>query len=231
MATAYDCRLQTPFNCLIAGPTKSGKTTFTHNLLKVAGEMFVNKPDYVLLFYLINQPSYKRMLKEGLIHEMIDMNDYNIDFQEIRKKVEPYTAGNGSLIIFDDSMSELKPGFEKIFTVLGHHTNCSLIYISQNIFFNNKTFRNISLNFGYIVKMRNKRDLSQIRYLAQQLCPGNTNFIIKAYYDATFRPYSYLFIDCTADAPIELRLRARIFPFERHDPNSDQTPYTVYLEP
>lgn len=231
MATAYDCRLQTPFNCLIAGPTKSGKTTFTHNLLKVADEMFVKKPDYVLLFYLINQPSYKRMQEEGLIHEMIDMNDYSIDFQEIRKKVEPYTTGNGSLIIFDDSMSELKPGFEKIFTVLGHHTNCSLIYISQNIFFNNKTFRNISLNFGYIVKMRNKRDLSQIRYLAQQLCPGNTNFIIKAYYDATFRPYSYLFVDCSANTPIELCLRARIFPFERIDPNSDQTPYTVYLEP
>lgn len=227
MPTPFDCRLQTPFNCLIAGPTKSGKTTFTHNLLKIAGEKFVTKPDYVLLFYLINQPNYKKMMEEGLIHEMIDMNDYDVNFEEISKKVTPYAKGNGSLIIFDDSMSELKPGFERIFTVLGHHTKCSLIYISQNIFFNNKTFRNISLNFHYIVKMRNKRDLSQIKYLANQLCPGNSKYIIQSYYAATEKPYSYLFIDCSANSPAELRLRTNIFPLR----NSDQTPYTVFLEP
>lgn len=223
----FDCRLQTPFNCLVAGPTKSGKTTFTCNLLKIAHEKFVKKPDYVLLFYMINQPSYDNMVEKGLINETINMNDYSLNYDEIYEKVIPYKNGNGSLIIFDDSMSDLKPGFEKVFTVLGHHTNCSLMYLSQNLFYNNKTFRNISLNFDYIVIMRNKRDLSQINYLAQQLCPGNTKYITKSYYAATEKPYTYLFVDCSANSPKELRLRSDIFPTQ----HPDQTPYTVYLEP
>ncbi len=227
MALAFDCRFQTPFNCLVAGPTKSGKTTFTCNLLKLSGEMFTRKPDYVLLFYMINQPSYEHMLEKGLINEMIDLNSYSVNYEEIYQRVEPFKNGNGSLIIFDDSMSEIKPGLEKIFTILGHHTNCSLIYLSQNLFYNNKTFRNISLNFDYIALMRNKRDLSQIKYLAQQLCPGNTKYIIHSYYAATAKPYGHFVVDCNANSPIELRLRSEIF-LTRHP---DQTPYTVYLEP
>jgi hypothetical protein len=154
------------------------------------------------------------------------MNEYEINYDEIYEKVRPYKDNGGSLIIFDDTMSDIKPGFEKIFTILGHHTNSSLIFLSQNLFYNNKTFRNISLNFDYIVIMRNNRDLSQINYLAQQLCPGNTKYITQSYYEATQEPYSYLFIDCSANSPRELRLRSNIFPIIQ----PDQTPYSVYLE-
>lgn len=220
----FDCRMKTPFNCLIAGPTKSGKTTFTCNLLKIANDKFVHKPDYVILFYMINQPNYEHMFEKGLINEMINMNDQNIDYNEIYHKVMPYKHRNGSLIIFDDSMSDIKPGFEKIFTVLGHHTNTSLIFLSQNLFYNNKTFRNISLNFDYLVIMRNKRDQSQINYLAHQLCPGNTHWIKSSYFKATALPYSYLFVDCSSTAIENICLRSNIFPI-RH-PN--QIPLTVY---
>lgn len=223
----YDCRLQTPFNCLVAGPSKSGKTTFTCNLLKIADDKFVRKPDYVLLFYMMNQRNYEHMFEKGLIHEMINMNDHNVDFNEIYQKVLPYKDGNGSLIIFDDSMSDIKPGFEKIFTILGHHTNTSLIFLSQNLFFRSNAFRNMSLNFDYMAIMRSKRDLSQINYLAQQLCPDNPTFIKSAYNDATEKPYSYLFVDCRSNSPGVLSLRTNIFPI-RHP---TQEPYTLFIKP
>ncbi len=218
----FDCRLTQPFNLLVSGPSKSGKTTFIFNLLKVSEDMFNKKPDHIILYYANSQPLYKEMFKSNLINEMINFNDAEPQYQEIHDKVEPYKNGNGSLIIFDDTLSDIKPGFEKIFQVLGHHTNCSLIYISQNLFYNSKTFRNLSLQLDYIVLMRNQRDASQIKSLATQLCPGNSQYIIEAYHAATQQPFSYLFIDCGANSEKELRLRSNIFPHE--------SPYTVYLE-
>jgi hypothetical protein len=222
----FDCRLQTPFNCLIAGPTKSGKTSFTCNLLKIADEKFIRKPDYVCLYYMVKQPIYEQLFSQGYIHEMIDLNSFEINYEDIYHKVSPYKHGNGSLLIFDDTMSDIKTGFDKIFTVLGHHSNCSMIYLSQNLFYNNKIFRNISLNFDYLVIMRNNRDLKQINYLAQQLCPNHPKYVSNAYNEATKNNYSYLFIDCYANSPNELRLRSNILPMN----NSNQQPYTVYLK-
>jgi len=113
MERSFDCRLQTPFNLLITGPTKSGKTTFTCNLLKSSAEMFTRKPDYVILFYAIEQPKYRHMIDKGYIDELINVQDYDINFEDLQAKLEPYKQGNGSLIIFDDIMSDLKKGFEK----------------------------------------------------------------------------------------------------------------------
>jgi Poxvirus A32 protein len=218
----FDCRLSSPFNMLVAGPSKSGKTTFVSNLLKVGEDMFVNYPDYVILYYANAQPLYEELYNMKLVNEMINFNDTEPSYQDFLEKVEPYKNGNGSLIIFDDTLSDIKPGFEKIFQVLGHHTKCSLIYISQNLFYNSKTFRNLSLQLDYIVMMRNQRDASQIRSLAFQLCPGNSDYIINAYREATKEPYSYMFIDCNANSLPQLRLRSNIFPHE--------APYTVFLE-
>jgi hypothetical protein len=61
-----------------------------------------------------------------------------------------------------------------------------------------------------------------MRTLAYQLCPGSPQYIIEAYRHATQLPFSYLFIDCGANLPKELRLRSNIFPHE--------APYCVYLE-
>jgi len=90
MTRSFDCRLQTPFNLLITGPTKSGKTTFTCNLLKTSNEMFVRKPDYVLLFYAIEQPKYQHMIDKGYIHEMVKVQDYDINFDDLQSKIEPH---------------------------------------------------------------------------------------------------------------------------------------------
>jgi len=224
MVRSFDCRLQTPFNLLITGPTKSGKTTFTCNLLKVSNEMFEKKPDYVILFYAIEQPKYTHMIEKGYIDEMIKIQDYDINFNDLQTKLEPYKNGNGSLIIFDDIMSEISKEFEKIFTTLGHHINASLIFLSQNIFYNNKTYRNMSLNLQYIAVMKNRRDLTQIQYLARQLCPIDPKYVENAYIKAANIPFSYIFFDCTSSAPDELQCRSHLFPFE----NSLQ-PYTVYI--
>jgi len=218
----YDTRLKTPFNCIISGASKSGKTTLVQKLLTIRDEMFTTNPDRVILFYKYMQDVYQEMLSNQLVDELLDVNSSDFSFDTIVEKVKPYKDGNGSMIIFDDSMTDLVGDFEQIFTNISHHQNCSVIFITQNLFFNNKAYRTMSLNAHYFFLMKNERDKQQISILAKQFCPGNTTYVIQSFNEATKAPFSYLMLDFTQESPACLKLRSHIFPTE--------FPYTVYLE-
>jgi len=100
----------------------------------------------------------------------------------------------------------------KLFTRGSHHTNTSVIFITQNIFHPSKESRTIALNTQYLVLFKNVRDKSQIAYLARQMYPSRSKHMVEAYTDATNAPYSYLFVDLKPDADEKLRLKANIFP-------------------
>lgn len=218
----YDTRLKTPFNCIISGASKSGKTTLVQQLLTVRDEMFTQNPDYVIVFFKFMQDVYQEMLDNKLVDELIDVSSDDYNFETIVNKVRPYKNGNGSLIIFDDSMTDLSGDFEQIFTNISHHQNCSVIFITQNLFFNSKIYRTMSLNAHYFFLMKNERDKQQIGILAKQFCPGNTTYVIQSFNEATKAPFSYLLIDFSQESPGCLKLRSHIFPH--------QFPYTIYLE-
>lgn len=145
----YDTRLKTPFNCIISGASKSGKTTLVQKLLTIRDDMFTTNPDRVILFYKYMQDVYQEMLNNHLVDELLDVSSTDFNFETIVEKVRPYKDGNGSMIIFDDSMTDLVGDFEQIFTNISHHQNCSVIFITQNLFFNNKAYRTMSLNAHY----------------------------------------------------------------------------------
>ena len=218
----WDTRLQTPFNMLISGPNGSGKTSLVKNLLTMSDDMFTKKPSKVFLFYKMMQNIYTEMKDQNLVHELINVNQGMPDLNEIRDMVEPYKDGNGSLMIFDDIMTHLSKDFENIFCNLSHHMNCSVIFLTQNMFYRDPAFRTMSLNSHYIIAMNNPRDKQQISLLAKQFNPGNTNFIVEAFKKATHRPYGYLFFDYKPQTDKILRVRSNIFPHEH--------PYTIYLE-
>jgi hypothetical protein len=219
---SYDTRLVTPFNCIISGVSQSGKTTLVSNLLRLSGSIFTKKPSKVLLFFKFNQAIYTEMIQNGLIHELIEINDETLDYDNIVERVSPYKSGQGSLIIFDDSMSDITSDFAQIFTNLSHHQNCSVIYITQNLFHKDSNYRTMSLNAHYLFLMKNGRDKQQINTLARQICPGNSTYVVQAFIHATRHPYSYLLLDFRPASPEILKLRSHIFP--------NEFPYTVYIE-
>jgi Cdc6-like AAA superfamily ATPase len=219
----HDMRLKTSFNCLVAGAAGTGKTTFVRNLLSVGEQIFTTQPKKVFLFYSAMQNMYLEMEKEGLIHETIFVDKKTIpsldDFYEM---VHPYKEKGGSMIIFDDVMTLVNPDFEQLFCNLSHHENCSIIFLTQNLFYKDKSFRTMSLNSHYIVLMKNDRDKMQTSILGRQFSPGNSKFITDAYANATKKPYSYLLLDFKPDSPPHLRVRTNIFPHE--------FPIIAYLE-
>jgi Cdc6-like AAA superfamily ATPase len=218
----YDVRFKTSFNCLVAGAAGTGKTTFVKNLLKIGDQIFTQPPNKVFLFYNAMQDIYLEMENEGLIHEMISVSNGMPSLDDIYNMVHPYKDKGGSLIIFDDVMTLLNKDFEQLFCNLSHHENCSIIFLTQNLFYKDKSFRTMSLNSHYIVIMKNDRDKMQTSILGRQFSPGNSKFISDCYTDATKKPFNYLLLDFKPDSPPSLRVRTNIFPH--------QFPTVVYFE-
>lgn len=218
----WDLRFKHPFNLLITGFSQSGKTSWVRNFLKFIDHLCTHKPKYVILFYKAMQPIYNDMLAEKLVDKLIDVSVQFPSLDEIYQLIQPYKDTGGSMMLFDDTMSDVTTDFEQLFCNASHHLNSSIIYLTQNMFYNNKAFRTMSLNSHYITVMKNPRDTQQISILARQFKPNNSNFVIKSYMDATRKNYSYLLLDFTPDSPEIIRVRTDIFP--------NEAPLKIYLE-
>jgi hypothetical protein len=170
--------------------------------------MFEGEPISKILYcYGVYQPLYNEMeqnipnivFNEGLPHPCT-INEWTYD----RKHV---------LIVIDDLIDEMvkSPEMEHLLTRDCHHRNCSVIYLSQNLYQGGRNARTIALNTWYLVLFQNSRDVSQISHLAKQMYPGKGGILKQAYAEATKEHYGYLVIDNSPHAKEEQRLRTRIF--------------------
>jgi len=217
----FDIRFKRRSNIIIGGASGSGKTTFVKNLLSLRDDLLEVNPDRVFLFYSNKQDIYDEMLRQGLIDEIIDVNENFPNLNYLTQICEPFKSGNGSLVIFDDIMSDMTSDFTKIFCNFSHHENASIILMTQNIFYDDKHFRNVTRNAHYYVLL-NHRDVQQISSLGRQICPSDPNYLTNAFMEATNRPYNYIILDFRVDSPQEIRVRSNIFP--------NQFPVRVYVK-
>ena len=139
----------------------------------------------------------------------------SIDGIEFVEDVPDMNILNGgkkrTLLIIDSLMSETDARMTKIFTRGSHHLNCSVIYISQNLFNKGKENINICSNTYYLVLFKNPRDSAQILHLGGQTFPDAIKYFKESFADATSLPYGYLLIDLQTTTPELLRLRTDIF--------------------
>ncbi len=118
-----------------------------------------------------------------------------------------------SILICDDLMEVAYSNDEltRAFTKYVHHKSFSIILITQNLFFQGKTSRTITLNTQYIILYKSPRDAMQIMVLGRQIFPGNTKYFMECYQDATNQPFGFLLIDFKAKTPERFRLRSGLF--------------------
>jgi len=120
-----------------------------------------------------------------------------------------------TLIVLDDLMdSAYSTKVSELFTKGSHHRNISLVLITQNLFHQSISSRDISINSKYIVVFKNPRDKTQIVHLDRQVYPGNISSFHKTYLDVCKDPHTYLFLDLTQSINDLLRFRTKIFPWE-----------------
>lgn len=209
----YDVLFKCPFTLILSGGSQSGKTHLVKNLLTFKNELFSIQPSKTILFYKKYQDIYNYMLKKKLVDELIEIEDKMIAEEDFVKLVAPYKKKGGVLCVFDDLMESIDENSSKIFTKLAHHDNSSIVFVTQNLFVDNKYYRMMSKNANYIMTMKNPRDVSQIKTLGAQM-GVEAKVFVSAYKEATKNPYSYLLIDYYPTTPEHVRLRSNIFPTE-----------------
>lgn len=198
----YENRLLHPFTCMIAGPSSSGKSSFVKKFIDQITDLMYPLPEEITWCYSEWQPLYET-LPEVVFQKGIPNFD---DFDPERKH----------LVILDDLMTECNDRVVETFTKKSHHRNISVMYLVQNVFYQGKGSRTISLNCHYMVLFKNPRDSSQIMHLAKQMYPANPKYLHHCYTQATEDPHGYLFIDLKQTSPEIMRLRQNIFPGEKH---------------
>ena len=83
---------------------------------------------------------------------------------------------------------------------------------TQNLFYEMKHTRTLSLNSHYIVLFKYARDASQVANMARQINPGKSAFMIEAFRNATTAPYGYPLMDPKQETDDKLKLRTGISP-------------------
>ncbi len=187
-----------PFTSVISGPTGSGKSVFVQRLIKHAKNVISPPPDRILYCYGVFQQIFNEMK--------------GVEFNEGLPSLAEFDGSINTLLIIDDLMHETNDVVSKLFTRSSHHTNTSVVFITQNLFHADKVTRTITLNAQYLILFKNVRDKSQIAHLSRQMYPGNSKHMIESYIDATSEPYSYLFVDLKPNTDENHRLKACVFP-------------------
>ncbi len=206
MSTA---KFPSPSTIGLFGASQAGKTTFLINLIQNMESMFETPPKKIMIAYKIWQPLYEK-IKDLDNVEMIE------GLPEPDAVDKMCSSGDHSLLVLDDLVMELSASkiCESYFILKSHHNNCSVIWVSQNIFYNGKASRTISLNTHFIVLFKNLRDKSQYATFARQAFPGKVKPFMEIYQDCIKNRFGYLLIDLHPHSDDTLRLRTNILPGE-----------------
>ena len=197
-------KLQHPFTCIVSGPSGCGKSSLVKDIL--TKDAIEPRPTNILWLYAEDQPLYHSGLKHVCFQKGIP-DDIEIIFQ----------ANKRNLLVLDDLMTEAHSDqrMTRLFSVGSHHRNLSIIFIIHNLFHYGKEMRTLSLNSHYIILFKNPRDKLQISTLARQMYPGNSQFLIEAFQDATKQPHGYLLIDLKPSTEDKLRVRTGLLPSDK----------------
>jgi hypothetical protein len=192
--------MEHPFTCMVAGPTKAGKTMFVKRLVENMPNVISPRIEKIWWCYSEDQPLYKNIRHKITFVKGIP------DFNEI-KSFSP----TPQLLIIDDLMHEMKgnTNLMRLFTRGCHHWGISVIHIVQNIFYDG--LRTSRINTDYLVLFKNPADQLQAQILGRFIFPTKQKYFSEAYMDATKPAHGYLFIDLTQKTEAIYRLKTDIF--------------------
>lgn len=193
-----------PASIIIAGPSRSGKTTFLRKLFE--NKMISPFPERIVIVYGEWQSEYDRI-------RLIQANIEFVKGPMAEDLYESFDNKERNMLVLDDQMTEAGKSnqLEKYFVQGSHHRNLTVIFIIQNIFEKGKAMRTSTLNANYLVLYKSPRDRGQVAILGRQMYPSKWKSFLAAFEKATENPYSYLIVDLLPSTPENFRLRANMF--------------------
>ena len=97
----------------------------------------------------------------------------------------------------------------------------------QNLFFQDKQSRTISVNTHYFILLKNPRDRQQVEAFGQQVYPRKSYTFSEAYEKTTMRPHGYLVMDLYPIIPDSCRDRTNIFTGENNQFHPNNVFHTI----
>ena len=208
---SWDGRWNHPSTCILAGPTGSGKSTMASRIVSNRAILFKNPPKNAFIIYANRQPIWDHLLKTGLVTKIFNELP---SFENLKKLLYPYKDSSGCLLVLDDCLGDLSKVVLRIFTELSHHLKVTCLLLSQNLFYQDKIYRSLSLNCQILIVFKSPRDMTQIATLSRQMHPTTPNFLIQSFIDATKNGYGYMVINYHQQTPDILRLTTNVLPSE-----------------
>lgn len=229
----FDPRFKHPFNMVVVGPTRSGKTTFVNDLVVNNPKSVTCDFDYINLF--LGTPREVNTLAKNLVNkygsetvrvvEDLMRKQFNNDCDALKKQFpimfqDMIVEGKKGLVIFDDLMGEMSncDVLAPLFTKWSSHMNISTIHITQDISYSSSGSKHQSSaatayrNTKYMLLFPNPMDVSVFRFIASRLDLGipSTKETIKFLQRAAESSPPVL-IDGDLHTPNVLRVRTDLF--------------------
>ncbi len=199
---------------IISGRSGSGKTTFIFNLLKNVKYLFDSDREHRILYlYKTDQEMFHQM--QHIIPNII-FHKRMVDLDEILDKYADLHNIH-LIIVMDDLMRETgdSPDVSDFFTISCHHSGCSFILVTHNLFHQGKYSKTLALNAGYVILFETPAALDQIKLFARQKFGNDDGIMLNAYRTQVVDvPYGYIVIDMTPNVFKCFRIRNNIFPPE-----------------
>jgi len=209
----FDLRFDHPATHYMSGPSTSGKTYRTAQILRHKDVLIKNGEQIknVVFCYAQWQDEYVKLKQEGIVTKWCNLMPSVDQFVEL---VQDFRREGGSIVVIDDFMSKIGPDLDEIVRVTARHQNASVFLLFQSLFPPHKLARQISLNMKYLHIHKNPRENEQIYTLARQLKPHNSAWMVEVFFDATHKKFSCLLFDLTQGCPEHLRVRSNYLPAE-----------------
>lgn len=211
----YSAQFRTPFTLTCAGPSQSGKTSWTHEFLRHA-TLLVDRPiRHVMYHYHEWQPMFDQMEAEGLVHEFVQGTPTMESIRQRAADMKDVNGYSGILIIIDDFGTEITKDMRDLVAVGVHHLRIAgLFFLQQNLFSKTPFNRDLTISSQYMVFFNCPRDKLMITNFARQFAPGNGRYIVDAYHKIMETPYNTMLVDLHQKTPNHIRIRSNIFPHQ-----------------
>ena len=230
----FDVRYKHPFNMVISGPTRSGKTTWVETLLIHRSEFLNAAFDYINIFLgtTLEANSMASAVRDkygaSRVRVVDDIKErYDGDVKKMKREfpklfVEMFRSMSGKgLIIFDDLMSELNECdvLEPLFTKWSSHYDISTIHITQNVGYvgsggkQQGTAKIVYRNTKYLLLYHNPMDKSVFEFVGKKLnIPDmSSREVVMMLISAAAAGRGPILIDADVHTPDFARVRCELF--------------------
>lgn len=202
-AVVFDARIQCPMTMIISGPPLAGKTRFAMRLIDEAHRLMNPPPENIVWFYGEDTSDLQRIREKG-VRTISGLPEDGF---------EEYISSDKNLFIFDDMMTDVSSdkSLTRLVTRASHHRNISVLFLTQDHFYNGTERKTFTRSAHYLVLFRNPLDLSSIYAIANKIAPKNVKSFLRLFNAATNKPNGYLFVDGRQSTPNNAKFRTDIF--------------------